>query len=185
MPVLLVFGGSKGARSLNHALMAHLPNLLNEMQIIHLSGHLDWPEVQKTQQELIAKHQNRYRVFPYLHERMGAALKIADLVLSRAGASVLGEFPAFGLPAILVPYPHAWRYQRINARFLAEHGAALIVDDEDLPQRILPLVRDLMSDDSRRREMSVAMKKLDSPHAADKIAEILARIGKKSGGLNL
>ncbi len=175
LPVLLVFGGSKGARSLNSALRAVLPDLLAEMQVIHISGHLDWDEAQAAQEELPFEHKERYRVFPYLHAEMGAALRVADLVLSRAGASVLGEFPLFGLPAILVPYPHAWRYQKVNARYLAGHGAALVVRDEELPARILPLVRELMGDPARRKKMSEAMRELAHPKAAREIARILER----------
>ena len=177
LPVLLVFGGSKGARSLNRALLAALPDMLAEMQIIHISGPLDWPEVEAAQEKLAPAHRKRYRAFPYLHAEMGAALRAADLVLSRAGASVLGEFPLFGLPAILVPYPYAWRYQKVNAQYLAERGAALVVRDEELPERILPLARDLMGDPARRKKMSEAMQKLACPNAASAIAHILVKYG--------
>ena len=152
LPVLLVFGGSKGARSLNRALMPKLPLLLADMQIIHISGHLDWLEVEATQEQLAPTYQKRYRAFPYLHAEMGAALRTADLVLSRAGASVLGEFPLFGLPAILVPYPYAWRYQKVNAQNLAERDAAIVVRDEELSERIMPLVLDLMGNPARRKK---------------------------------
>jgi UDP-N-acetylglucosamine--N-acetylmuramyl-(pentapeptide) pyrophosphoryl-undecaprenol N-acetylglucosamine transferase len=123
LPVLLVFGGSKGARSINRALLEALPGLLPEMQVLHISGNLDWPEVEAARSALstgeAAAWAERYHAFPYLHDEMGAALAAADLVVARAGASTLGEFPALGLPAILVPYPHAWRYQKVNADYLA------------------------------------------------------------------
>ncbi len=128
LPVLLVFGGSSGARSINRALLASLPGLLEEMQVVHLTGRLDWPEVQAAweamKETLPDSRVRRYHLYPYLYEEMGAALASADLVLSRAGASILGEFPMFGLPAILVPYPYAWRYQQLNARYLEQHGAS-------------------------------------------------------------
>jgi hypothetical protein len=73
--------------------------------------------------------ERHYRPYPYLHERMGAAFRAADLVVARAGASMLGEAPAFALPSLLVPYPHAWRYQKVNADYLANAGAAIRLDD--------------------------------------------------------
>jgi UDP-N-acetylglucosamine--N-acetylmuramyl-(pentapeptide) pyrophosphoryl-undecaprenol N-acetylglucosamine transferase len=115
----------------------------------------------------------RYHAFPYLHEEMGAALTAADLALSRAGASVLGEFPAFGLPAVLVPYPHAWRYQRVNADYLAQHGAALVIEDAQLGEQILFEVRNLLRDVARRQEMQSAMRSLARPLAAQSIAQLL------------
>ena len=147
LPVLLVFGGSQGSRSINRALLGALPDLLSEMQVIHISGWLDWAEVEFARSALAARSAqdaallDRYRAFPYLHDEMGAAFTVADLALSRAGASTLGEFPLCGLPAILVPYPHAWRYQRVDADYLAENGAALVIEDVELPERILPVVR--------------------------------------------
>ncbi|OIO89641.1 MAG: hypothetical protein AUK02_02210, partial [Anaerolineae bacterium CG2_30_58_95] len=129
LPVLLVFGGSKGARSINTAVLDNLPALLELAQVLHISGELDWPNVQTARQNLSKIPAARYHAFPYLHEEMGAALAAADLAVTRAGASTLGELPLFGLPAILVPYPHAWRYQKINADYLVERGAAVMIEN--------------------------------------------------------
>ncbi len=175
LPTLLVFGGSKGARSINRALFSVLPELLAEMQIIHISGSINWSEVEAARQTLPAAYANHYHAYPYLHAEMGAAFTAADLVLSRSGASSLGEFPLFGLPAILVPYPYAWRYQKVNAEYLVKHGAAILLEDADLPEKILPLVRELIRVDQRRNAMSAAMKKLARPHAAATIAHTLQK----------
>ncbi len=179
--VLLVFGGSKGARSINRALLAALPDLLAAgLYVVHISGQLDWPEVERLRATLAAEQAARYRAFPYLHEEMGAALAAADLVVSRAGASTLGEFPAFGLPAVLVPYPYAWRYQQINAEYLAQRGAALILPDAALPQRLFPTVRDLFANPARLQAMRQAMRGLAQPQAAERIAaQLLALAGKE------
>jgi UDP-N-acetylglucosamine--N-acetylmuramyl-(pentapeptide) pyrophosphoryl-undecaprenol N-acetylglucosamine transferase len=143
---LLVFGGSRGARSLNRALAEILPSLLLDgLQIIHIAGETDWSEVQTRRASLSADFQARYHAYPYLHEDMGLALAAADLVVSRAGASSLGEFPYFGLPAILVPYPFAWRYQKVNADWLASRGAAIRLNDESLAEELLPTIRSVMS----------------------------------------
>ncbi len=173
LPVLLVFGGSKGARSLNRALLQVLPELLSEMQVIHISGQLDWVEVGKAGADLPDDLAARYHAYPYLYEEMGAAMTIADLAVSRAGASVLGELPNFGLPAILVPYPHAWRYQKVNASYLAERGAAVVVADELIGTNLLQVVRGLMKDEAHREQMRREMRSLARPEAADCIADLL------------
>ena len=173
LPTLLVTGGSTGARSINRALMSALPDLLAEMQVVHLTGKLDWPEVDAFRATLSPEKIARYHAFPYLHEEMGAAFSAADLIVSRAGASCLGEFPMFGVPAILVPYPHAWRYQRVNASYLARHDAAVVVEDAELPAKILPLARELIHDAPRRGQMRQAMLALYQPQAAASIANLL------------
>jgi len=174
--VLLVFGGSKGALSINRAVINVLEELLRETQVIHVTGKQGWEEVRSAQTKLPQGLAGRYKVYPYLHDEMGAALKIADLVLSRAGASVLGEFPAFGLPAILVPYPHAWRYQHTNAEYLVERGAALVIEDGNLLQELLPKVKGLLRDRARLETMTRSMTGLASPGAARDIAGLLLNL---------
>jgi UDP-N-acetylglucosamine--N-acetylmuramyl-(pentapeptide) pyrophosphoryl-undecaprenol N-acetylglucosamine transferase len=176
LPVLLVSGGSKGARSINRAVSAILPRLLESMQVLHISGQLDSTEMQQVQQGLPEKLAVNYRLFSYLHDEMGAALRVADLAVMRAGASTLGELPLFGLPAILVPYPYAWRYQKVNAAYLVECGAAELLEDAELSEKLLPRVSSLMSDPVRRLNMKSALQGLARPAAAAQIADRLFKL---------
>ncbi|MEW6084749.1 MAG: UDP-N-acetylglucosamine--N-acetylmuramyl-(pentapeptide) pyrophosphoryl-undecaprenol N-acetylglucosamine transferase [Chloroflexota bacterium] len=175
LPVLLVFGGSKGARSINLAVLNGLRDLLVKFEIIHLSGDADWQYVKHTREQLPMELAARYHALPYLHE-MGAALAAADLVVSRAGASVLGEFPLFGLPAVLVPYPHAWRYQKVNAEFLAYRGAAVILEDHRLKNELLVTLNVLLDNRNKLKSMRAAMFELSHPRAAEKIASVLIEL---------
>jgi len=165
---ILFLGGSSGARSINQAVMEIAAELTREYQVIHLTGHLDWDEIQKHTHQLGP----RYQAFPYLHE-VGAAMACADLVVSRAGASTLGEYPYFGLPAVLVPYPYAWKYQKVNADYLVERGAAVLMEDRYLKANLLATIKDLMTDAQRLAEMSAAMRALSNPDAALAISELL------------
>lgn len=174
-PILLIIGGSKGARSINQAVLAALETLLPRLHIIHLTGNPDWETVQAAHMGLPEDLRLRYHPMPYLHE-MGPALAAADLVLSRAGASSLGEYPVFGLPAILVPYPYAWRYQRVNAEYLSARGAAVMVRDEELADQLVPQVLGLIGDAARRGAMNQAMARLARPNAAQTIAALLNRL---------
>lgn len=175
-PVFLVMGGSRGARSINQALTAALPELLPRMQILHITGTLDWQNIQEARQQLSPDLALRYHIYPYLHEQMGDALAAADLALSRAGASTLGEFPFYSLPALLVPYPYAWRYQKVNADYLVQRGAAIMIADEKLGELMKTTVMEHMADDSRRQAMSRAMQSLAQPEAARSIAAIITAL---------
>jgi undecaprenyldiphospho-muramoylpentapeptide beta-N-acetylglucosaminyltransferase len=174
-PVLLVFGGSKGARSINLAILNNLEALLRKFEVIHLSGELDWQVVKTTREQLPPEQGMRYHAMPYLHE-MGAALASADLVVSRAGASCLGEYPLFGLPAILVPYPHAWRYQKVNADYLTRRGAAIILQDHHLNDELLVTLNVLSENPNKLKAMRAAMFELSHPRAAEKIASALIQL---------
>ncbi len=175
-PIILVFGGSKGAHSLNEALLVHLSNLLAHTDVIHISGDLDWPEVQAYQKTLEKNLAEHYHAYQYLHEEMGAALTAADLVVSRAGASILGEFPHFGLPAILVPYPYAWRYQKVNAESLAKQGAAVMIEDSKLKSGLFLTIEKLLENPEKLEAMRAAMHGLRSEDASGKIAAQLFKL---------
>ena len=174
-PTLLVFGGSKGARSINMAVLDNLQPLLEKFELIHLTGELDWNYVKHHREQLPVDLAARYHAMPYLHE-MGAALAASDLVLSRAGASTLGEFPLFALPAILVPYPHAWRYQKVNADYLTNRGAAIMLEDQVLSSELMNTLNVLLENPNKLQAMRASMFEMSHPRAADKIANILIEL---------
>lgn len=178
LPVILIFGGSKGARSINNAVISHLPEILNIAEIIHISGSLDWEMVQTARESLPTEIRDSYRIFPYLHE-MGAALASADLAVSRAGASTLGEYPLFGLPSILVPYPYAWRYQKVNADYLVSHGAAKIVINDQLEDHLVPTIQELLGNPDELLKMKKAALSLATPEAARNIANLLEELANR------
>jgi UDP-N-acetylglucosamine--N-acetylmuramyl-(pentapeptide) pyrophosphoryl-undecaprenol N-acetylglucosamine transferase len=157
--------------------MGILPQLLTRIQVIHISGTLTWPQVEANAAGLDEALRRYYRPFPYLHEEMGAAFRAADLVVARAGASMMGEAPAFGLPSIMVPLTFAWRYQKVNADYLTERGAAWQLTDEQLPQELLPTVMDLLNDKARLAAMGRAAAALDRPDATQRIAQAVMEMG--------
>ncbi len=163
-PLVAVFGGSQGARTLNETAVAAWGE--SGPAVLHLSGERDHDEL------LIRVSRPEYRLLPFVDD-FGAALGAADVVVSRAGGSVW-EIAAAGKPAILVPYPHATAdHQRRNAEYFARAGGALIVDDEDAPAAVPRLVDELLSDPGRMRAMADAMRSAAKPNAADTIADEL------------
>lgn len=179
-PVLLVVGGSRGARSINQALSGVLEGVLELAQVVHVSGELDWPWVAQRRDALPETLQARYHAFPYLYREMGQALAAADLAVCRAGASTLGELPFFALPAVLVPYPYAWRYQRVNADWLVERGAAVRLDDERLAAELLPTLRRLLEDRAGLSSLAAHMRALARPDAATRLAEELCGLARRN-----
>ncbi len=163
-PLVAVFGGSQGARTLNETAVAAWGE--SGPAVLHLSGERDHDEL------LIRVSRPDYRLLPFVDD-FGAALGAADVVVSRAGGSVW-EIAAAAKPAILVPYPHATAdHQRRNAEYFARAGGALIVDDEDAPAAVPRLVDELLSDPGRMRAMADAMRSAAKPNAADTIADEL------------
>lgn len=180
---LLVFGGSRGARSINQAVSVIVPELIaRNMQIIHITGTLDWDEINAQRETLPDELRQHYHTFAYLQHEMGMALAVSDLVVSRAGASVLGEFPAFGLAAVLVPYPYAGAHQATNAAYLVERGAAVLIDDADLTDDLLPTVTAIFDDPARRKAMRRSAHALAQTEGARNAGRELMRL---AGAKNL
>ena len=169
--VLLVSGASQGARRLNEAVAAQLDELLDVGHLVHLTGRATEAEARNQADTLPEAKRERYHVFGYLEE-MADAMAAADLAVLRAGASVLGELPAAGLPAVLVPGVYEGWDQRPNARYLEEQGAAVVLEQDRL-EELAETVRGLFSDDARRRAMGEAARRLAQPEAAARIARML------------
>jgi UDP-N-acetylglucosamine--N-acetylmuramyl-(pentapeptide) pyrophosphoryl-undecaprenol N-acetylglucosamine transferase len=179
MRTLAIFGGSTGAHHINQAALDHLGTLTKFAQIIFLTGRADEAWVNEQVSRKMHDLRTRVRVFGYLEEDLPQALGCADLVIARAGAATLAEFPALGLPAILIPGPYAGLHQRKNAQFLVDHGAAVIVDDAALPAQLLPTVEKLLTMPEKLASMQSAMRALAQPNAAENIVALLESLEKK------
>lgn len=179
-PIVLIYGGSRGARSLNHAIRDALPTLLPQMHVVHVCGREgDEPVLRAAAQRLDPALQRRYHLFPYLAAdgpvTMTAAFAAADFTVCRSGASVLGELPAAQLPAILVPYPFV--HQDENADYLVRHGAASKIADGQIATALVPAIQALATDPARRAAMRQSAAAIARPHAAHAIATVVLRIG--------
>ncbi len=163
--VVLVFGGSLGARSINHAAVEAFADA--PFRVLHAAGARDFPA--------LAAPGPHYDLREYIHE-FGEALLAADLVIARSGGSIF-EVAAHGRPAILIPYPAAAAdHQTANARWMADGGAAVVIRDAELtPARLAHEAGELLHDRTRLAAMSHASAALARPGAAHDIAaELLA-----------
>ena len=171
--VLLVTGGSSGSHNLNEAVGSHIAEYLSFAHVIHVHGKVDKEWLNQQRAALPEETRERYHLYEYLHETMTDALMGADLVVARAGASVLGEFTAAALPAILVPLPIVGVNQHANAQWLEDYGGAVTLADEEAMTGLLPLARSILKDEARLERMREAMRAAALPDAANRIAEML------------
>ena len=176
--MLFISGGSTGAQRINRAIAAEISGLLELCEVVHISGPGDEPWLREIKEGLPVALRDRYHLYGYLHDEMPWAMAAADLALCRSGASVIGELPALGLPAVLVPLPLAGAHQRTNARYLEKHGAAAILEEDSLGD-LLPVVGSLLHDERRLREMRDAARQLARPNAAARIANVIMELAKE------
>jgi UDP-N-acetylglucosamine--N-acetylmuramyl-(pentapeptide) pyrophosphoryl-undecaprenol N-acetylglucosamine transferase len=182
--VLLVTGASLGARKINEAVFEALPRLVEACTVLHITGEADEAKAVERRAEAeknsVAEGRvgdapvRRYVVHAYLDD-MGAAMVAADLAVMRAGASTLGELPAAGLPALLVPGEYEGWSQTPNAEFLAGQGAAVVLPNAELG-RLGDVVLELLEDPARLSSMRGAMRRLAKPAAAREIARTLVEV---------
>jgi UDP-N-acetylglucosamine--N-acetylmuramyl-(pentapeptide) pyrophosphoryl-undecaprenol N-acetylglucosamine transferase len=166
---VLVFGGSLGARSVNQAALGAFAS--GAFHVLHVCGRRDYPQL--SQQALPAGYDLR----EYLDiDAFSQALAASDLVVARAGGSVF-EIAAHGLPAILVPYPHASAdHQSTNARWMSQAGAAIVIEDAQLTAAGLAReTAQLLANPARLAAMASASRRLARPGAASEVARELLR----------
>jgi UDP-N-acetylglucosamine--N-acetylmuramyl-(pentapeptide) pyrophosphoryl-undecaprenol N-acetylglucosamine transferase len=171
VPVVLVVGGSQGARSLNDAVVAMLPELAaSEMQVLWMAGNGGIGAAR----EAAAASAASAHAFAFIDD-MVSACSAADVIVSRAGASSTAEIAAVGRPSILVPYPFATdNHQEQNARAFEEAGAAaVLLDAECTGPALLAEIRGLMEDSMQREAMASAARGLARLGAAEQIVEEL------------
>jgi UDP-N-acetylglucosamine--N-acetylmuramyl-(pentapeptide) pyrophosphoryl-undecaprenol N-acetylglucosamine transferase len=169
--VLLVTAGSLGAQRINAAVFGALSRLLDACVVLHVTGTAEEAQAAADRARLAPETQSRYVVRGYLDD-MPAAMIAADLVVSRAGASTLGELPAAGAPSVLVPGEYEGWSQAPNAEFLESAGAAVMLRNAEL-DRLADTVLELLADDARLARMSAAAKTLARPDAARDMARVL------------
>ena len=189
---VVVFGGSQGGLSINRAMLDLAPRLNQErsLQVIHQTGQKTYASIAG---EVLAKTGNPspaslpemveygcIRIVPYIYN-MPAALAAADLVVGRAGALSLAEIAARGLPAILIPFPHAAEnHQEKNARVLERAGAAKVLLDQDVSAESLgDLMFYLLSDSTLLRQMALASKSLGRIDATRAIVDEIEVLTKR------
>ncbi len=172
-PVVLVFGGSLGAHTLNQNALNAFASLATPFQILHVTGEREYEQVAAA---LAVPGANpSYQAFPYLDD-FPLALAAADMVVGRAGGSV-AEVLARGVPALLVPYPlAAGDHQTKNAAMVAEEGAAHMVADADLTPEILAREVDHVLDAETNGRMRAAALRLARPDAATRIADVIVEL---------
>lgn len=185
--LLLVFGGSLGARHINTAICNLAPELMqnNNLYVIHVTGQKEYDTVRDALIEKGIKltgpefceedgwenPDNRYMLTGYFNH-MGEAIAASDVIVSRAGATSLAEITAVGAVALLVPYPYATDdHQTKNAQALLDCGASYMCPDDQVEDQVFAsLLKELLEDESKRDEMRKKTKELGRRNAASKVA---------------
>ncbi len=177
---LFIFGGSQGSVSINKAILKSIEDLYNlNINIIWQTGEKDFERVRKS----IEIYADRIKIFKFIHA-IDEIYSISDLVICRGGITSIMEISAFGKPAIIIPYPFAAEnHQEKNARALEKEDACIVIKDEELENKLYPIVKELINDSERLNKMSVNVRKFADVDAAKKIASEIIKIvknGRKS-----
>lgn len=174
---VLVSGGSRGARSINEAMLEAYPDFIdrNDVQILHVTGQNEYNNIVGKMDKYGISHGIAGNVIikPYLYN-MPLALAAADIAIFRAGAIGLAELTAKGIPSVLIPYPYAAEnHQEFNARVLEEKGAAVVIRDAELTGgKLSVILQDLISKPQRLSSMAQKSREFGKPQAAEDIARL-------------
>lgn len=175
VPVLLVLGGSNGARTINSQMETLAPKLVEKFQVIHQVGEANLAEVEMNVNGLLGGNPNasRYHMYGYMDsEKMKLSAEATTIVVSRAGSAIF-EIAAWGVPAILIPIAdHVGDHQRKNAFAYARAGGAVVIEEANLgPNILMSEIEQLILDEHKRAGMKESAKVFARTDAAEKIAE--------------
>lgn len=174
--LLLVMGGSQGAKQINEALLSVLPDIIDTMCILHIAGPTQHEAVAKVASEILQSSPRKafYKSVAYLGETMASALMAADVVVARAGASSLAEIARLRVPSLIIPLADSANdHQRKNALAFEAAGGALVLDPSNLSPHLLEQgIRRLVTDSELRATLSSNLEVLDFPNAATDIAKL-------------
>lgn len=173
---VLVVGGSQGAKGLNSIVVDAISSLTDEerskIAVIHIAGRQDQPWVSERYRKLSFSNQ----VYPFCRE-MDVLFEDADLAITRAGANTLFELAAFGVPALVIPYPHAGGHQKYNAESFAEKGG-LIFHDEDAEAKdwLVGHLREFLRNPAALEVLGKTINKLAKPNATEDLVKIAGKM---------
>jgi len=173
MPTVLIFGGSLGAQNINFAVSKILAKLLQNYQVIHITGKLNYEKFLQRQKRLPKDMQKNYKIFDFLHSQMPQVLASCDLVICRSGANSLNEISALAKPAILIPLPSAAsNHQLYNAKIFQREKAAILIEESKLnSQKLFKTIRDLLKREFLLKTLGENANKMYFPNSTEKIAE--------------
>jgi UDP-N-acetylglucosamine--N-acetylmuramyl-(pentapeptide) pyrophosphoryl-undecaprenol N-acetylglucosamine transferase len=177
---IFIFGGSSGAKSINMAIVNALNNmydLKDKIQFLHQTGIRDYENIRESYRKTGFKG----TITPFIYQ-MGEAYAVADIVVSRAGATTLAELTALGKAAILIPYPYAaGQHQELNARKLLEMGAAKMIRDSELKgESLANSIREIYTNETMRAEMQRNSRSVGRPEACSKVVDIAVSLIKQA-----
>jgi UDP-N-acetylglucosamine--N-acetylmuramyl-(pentapeptide) pyrophosphoryl-undecaprenol N-acetylglucosamine transferase len=176
--LVVVFGGSQATRTLSDAVDAAMPELARRAIVLHVTGDDDGAG-ERLRAGLPPGLADRYRPVTFLGDDLLQALAAADLVIGRAGSSTLAEVTAFGLPMVVIPYPHAGAHQRRNAVEMADAGAAHLVENEAFDGAALLSALEIVESPERHVAMSAAARSMGRPGSADAVAALLFALAER------
>ncbi|MCT4785503.1 undecaprenyldiphospho-muramoylpentapeptide beta-N-acetylglucosaminyltransferase [Exiguobacterium aestuarii] len=169
-PIVLIYGGSRGAEAINRAVIEAIPALSDlPINVLYVTGKVHYESVTKE-----APTSENVHIHPYVYD-MPSLLACTSLVISRAGASTISELTALGLPSVLIPSPYVTAdHQTKNASALVENGAALLVKEESLTgETLVEAIRQVLG---RQEEMANASRALGFPDASDALADLVEEV---------
>jgi UDP-N-acetylglucosamine--N-acetylmuramyl-(pentapeptide) pyrophosphoryl-undecaprenol N-acetylglucosamine transferase len=168
-PVILILGGSLGARTINRSISACLNELPDNVQLIWQTGKLYFEQAEA---EVKQRNLRRVKVYPFI-QRMDLAYTVADLVISRAGAGTVAELSMMGKPSILVPSPNvAEDHQSKNAAALVQKNAAVLIRDNEAPEKLMMEALKIVQNRKILEPLAENIRMFAKYHSADVIAEI-------------